>query len=158
MTGIKKFLFRKKKEFVRMYFDELKKGTRIELESVIIDKNEMIDFAEKYDNVPIHTDEEYAKSTHFGQLIAPGILSFLKVWAKYLEVDLWGEQLIAGKSTKIEWFKPVFAGDILSGIAEITALTERNERNGIAELTIEVFNQNGEKVINSITEAIVKRK
>lgn len=141
-----------------MYFDELKKGMSVKLDPVVIDKKEMVDFAERYDNVPIHTDEEYAKSTHFGQLIAPGVMSFLTVWAKYLEADFWGEQLLAGKSTKIEWYKPVFAGDVLSGFAEITALTERNERNGIAELTIDVFNHNGDKVLSSVTEAIVKRR
>ena len=30
-----------------------------------------------------------------------------------LEVDFFGEQLLAGKSTKIEWLKPVFAQDVL---------------------------------------------
>ena len=32
----------------------------------------MLQFAYDYDNVPLHTDEEYAKTTHFGKLIAPG--------------------------------------------------------------------------------------
>ncbi len=62
----------------------------------------MLDFAINYDNIPLHTDEEYAKSTHFVKLIAPGIMSFMAVWAKYLEVDFFGEELLAGKSTKIE--------------------------------------------------------
>ena len=69
----------------------------------------MIDFAKKYDNIPLHTDEEYTKSTILGGLIVPGVMSFMSVWAKYLENDLAGDELLAGKSTKIEWFKPVFA-------------------------------------------------
>ena len=85
-------------------------------------------------------------------------MSFMAVWAKYLEVDFFGEELLAGKSTKIEWIKPVFAGDVLTGNATITALTARNEKNGIVEVTIEVFNQNGELVLTDITEAIVKIK
>ena len=121
-----------------------------------IEKEEMLDFARKYDNIPLHTDEEYAKKTHFKKLIAPGVMSFMAVWAKYLEVDFFGEELLAGKSTKIEWLKPVFADDVLSGKATVTSLTKRNEKNGIVEVTIEAFNQNGELVLTDITEAVVK--
>ncbi len=139
-----------------MYFDDLKIGMTVETEPAVIKKDKMIEFAKDYDNVPLHTDEEYAKTTHFGQLIAPGVMSFLTVWAKYLEVDFFGEELLAGKSAKIEWMKPVFADDVLTGKAEITNMVKRSEKNGIVELTIEVFNQKGEHVITNITEAVVK--
>ena len=85
-------------------------------------------------------------------------MSFLVVWANYIQLDFAGEQLIAGKSTKIEWFKPVFAGDVLTGTAEVTAITPRNEYNGVLEVTIEVFNQSGELVLKNVTESIVKRQ
>lgn len=141
-----------------MYFNELKVGMAIDLATASIDKQEMLDFAYKYDNVPLHTDEEYAKKTPFGKLLAPGVMSFLCVWAKYLEVDLFGEELLAGKSTKIEWMRPVFEGDILSSKATITNLIPRNAKNGIVELTIDAYNQNGEKVLVGVVEAIVKRR
>ena len=99
-----------------MYFDDIKVGMKTDIAPAIIDKKKMIDFALDYDNIPLHTDEEYAKSTPFGKLLAPGVMSFLVVWAKYLEVDFFGEELLAGKSTKIEWHKPVFAEDVLTGI------------------------------------------
>ena len=85
-------------------------------------------------------------------------MSFMAVWANYLEIDLAGEELIAGKSTKIEWFKPVFAEDVLTAKAVITALTERNEKNGIVELTFYVKNQNDELVLTDVTEMIVKKR
>ena len=141
-----------------MYFDDIKQGTIIEIDKAVIEKDKMLEFAYRYDNIPLHTDEEYAKKTPFGKLIAPGVMSFMTVWAKYLEVDIFGEELLAGKSTKIEWMKPVFAGDVLSSKAEVTKLTERNHKNGIVEITIYVYNQNGDLVLTDITEAIVKRK
>ena len=140
-----------------MFFNELKIGMSVDIQSTIIEKEKMLDFAKSYDNIPLHTDEEYAKSTSFGKLIAPGVMSFMSVWAKYLEVDFFGEELLAGKSTKIEWLKPVFAGDVLTSTATITNLVPRSPRNGIAELTIEAYNQHGEKVLIGITEAIVKK-
>ena len=96
-----------------MYFEDITLGMTIEIAPAIIEKEKMLDFARTYDNIPLHTDEEYAKNTPFGKLIAPGVMSFMSVWAKYLEVDFFGEELLAGKSTKIEWHKPVYAEDIL---------------------------------------------
>ena len=130
----------------------------VDLDPAIVDKEEMLSFALLYDNVPLHVDEEYAKKTPFKGLIAPGVMSFMVVWAKYLEKDFFGKQLLAGKSTKIEWLKPVFAGDLLTGKATITALNKRNEKNGLAEVTILVYNQKGELVLTNVTEAVVKIK
>ena len=141
-----------------MYFDELKIGMTVDIEPAVINKEKMIAFAHDYDNIPLHTDEEYAKNTPFGKLIAPGVMSFMSVWAKYLEVDFFGEALLAGKSTKIEWLKPVFADDVLLGRATITNLVKRNAKNGLVEVSIEAYNQNGELVLTDVTEVIVKCK
>ena len=141
-----------------MYFDDLKIGMTIDTAPATIKKEKMIDFARDYDNIPLHTDEEYAKTTPFGKLIAPGVMSFMSVWAKYLEVDFFGEELLAGKSTKIEWLKPVFADDVLTGKATITNLVKRNPKNGLVEITIEAYNQDGVLVLTDVTEAIVKCK
>ena len=141
-----------------MYFDDIRIGMTADIPLVVIEKEKMLSFARDYDNIPLHTDEEYAKSTPFGGLIAPGVMSFMSVWSKYLEVDLFGEQLLAGKSTKIEWFKPVYPNDKLSAKAVVTNLTKRNSKNGIVEISIETYNQNGELVLTNITEAIVKSR
>ncbi len=139
-----------------MFFDDFRINHTIEIPSACIDKNDMLEFGLKYDNIPLHTDEAYAAKTHFGKLIAPGVMSFMTVWANFLKNDIFAEELIAGKSTKIEWFKPVFADDVLTGKAVITNLTKRSEKNGIVEITFHVYNQHDELVLTDITEVIVK--
>ena len=141
-----------------MYFDEMKIGMTVDIASTVIHKEKMVAFAKDYDNIPLHTDEEYAKSTPFGALIAPGVMSFMSVWAKYLEVSFFESELLAGKSTKIEWVRPVYAGDVLTGKAQITRLVKRNAKNGLVEITIEACNQKGELVLTDVTEAVVKCK
>ncbi len=141
-----------------MFFDDLRIGMTAALAPAVIDKEKMLDFAREYDNIPLHTDEEYAKTTPFGKLIAPGVMSFMAVWAKYLEVDFFGEELLAGKSTKIEWLKPVFAEDVLTATATITDLMRRNPKNGLVTVFIEARNQHGELVLTNVTEAIVRCK
>lgn len=139
-----------------MYFDDIKLGMTVDTAPALIEKEKMVAFAYEYDNIPLHTDEEYAKNTPFGGLIAPGVMSFMSVWAKYLEVDFFGEELLAGKSTKIEWLKPVFADDVLTGKATVSKLVKRNPKNGLVEVSIDVYNQHGELVLRDVTEAVVK--
>ena len=139
-----------------MYFEDIRLGMAVNTAPALIKKEKMMAFARDYDNIPLHTDEEYPKTTTFGQLIAPGVMSFMSVWAKYLEVDFFGEALLAGQSTKIEWHKPVYAEDVLTGRAVITNLVRRSARNGLVEITIEAYNQNGVLVLTDVTEAIVK--
>ena len=141
-----------------MYFEDIELGMTVEIAPALIEKEKMMDFARLYDNIPLHTDEEYAKTTPFGRLIAPGVMSFMSVWVKFLEVDFFGNELLAGKSTKIEWLKPVFANDVLTGKATITKLLKRNAKNGLVEISIEAYNQNCELVLTDVTEAIVKCK
>ena len=139
-----------------MYFDDIIVGMTVQIAPAVIQKEKMLEFARNYDNIPLHTDEEYAKSTPFGALIAPGVMSFMSVWANYLEVDFFGKELLAGKSTRIEWIRPVYAEDILTGTAEITNLVKRSVRNGLVEISIKAYNQKGELVLMDVTEAIVK--
>lgn len=141
-----------------MYFEDLKLGMTVETAPAVITREKIIAFAKEYDNIPLHTDEEYAKTTPFGQLIAPGVMSFMSVWTRFHEVDFFGNEVIAGKSTKIEWIKPVFAGDVLTGRVTITRLERRNEKNGLAEVSVEVRNQKGELVLTDVTESVVKCK
>ena len=139
-----------------MYFEDIRIGMTVEIGPAVIEKQKMLDFARDYDPIPLHTDEEYAKTSIFGGLIAPGVMSFMSVWAKYLEADFFGRELIAGKSTRIEWMKPVYPRDVLTGRAEVTGCTRRNARNGLVEISIEAYNQHGDLVLTNVTEALVR--
>lgn len=141
-----------------MYLDDIKIGTQIDLPPVVIDRERMIEFAKLYDPLPMHYDEAYAKTTRFGKLFAPGVMSFMAVWSKFAEMQIFGDALIAGKSTKIEWLKPVFPGDVLTGTIRITNVTRRNPYNGIAEISLDVYNQEGELVLTDVTESVVQYK
>ena len=139
-----------------MYFDDIKMGMTLNVGPVKIEKEKMMAFARDYDSAPVHLDEEYARKTMFGDIIAPGVMSFMSLWRLYRDVDIFGDEMIAGKSTKIEWVKPVYANDMLTARAEVTSLTRRNARNGIVELTFYAYNQKNELVLTNVTETVVK--
>lgn len=142
-----------------MFFEELTLGQSADTSKVTIEEAKMVSFAQDYDPVPLHMDAEAAAQTRYGKPIAPGVMVFMSVWAQYIrEIDFAGEQLIAGRSTSMEWFKPVFAGDVVYGKASITSLEPRNPYNGNVEITIDVYNQDDELVLSDVTLAVVARK
>lgn len=141
-----------------MYLDDLKENMEFDVPPVRIDRERMMEFARLYDPIPLHLDEDYARSTRFGGLIAPGVMSFMSVWAEFVKLGIFGDQLVAGISTKIEWFHPVHAEDMLHGVARISRIERRNAYNGVAEVTVDVFNQRGEKVLSDVTESVLRYK
>ncbi len=139
-----------------MYLDDMHINMEFDVPPVVIEKEKMMQFARDYDPFAMHLDEAYAETTRFGKLIAPGVMTFMSVWKNFMEMGVLGEELIAGQSTKIEWFKPVFAGDTLKSTARITNITRRNAYNGVAEITFDIYNQHGELVLRDVTESIMK--
>ena len=141
-----------------MYFDDFKKGDSFELKSVKIDRRKMIDFAAEYDPQQIHMDEEYGKTSRYGDIIAPGIMSFMTVWAEFVRSDIIFDQFIAAKSFRINWIAPVFSGDVLTGRAVIRNVIPRNPYNGIVEVGLSIYDEEGNMVMDTLTEAILHRR
>lgn len=139
-----------------MYLDELSTDFCLTTEPVRIDYDKMLAFARDYDPIPIHTDPQYAKTTRFGRLIAPGVMTFMSIWAKVMETQIFSDSLVAGLSTHIEWHKPVFADDVLTGHLRVTRIERRNPYNGVCETTMDIFNQDGVKVMTNITESVIR--
>lgn len=139
-----------------MYLEEIKIGTRYELEPVIMDKEDMFAFARRYDPIPLHLDESYAQNTRFGGLIAPGLMSFAVVWGRFEALDIFGPELVAGKTAKIEWFAPVYMGDTIYAAGALTGVQPRNPHNGVAEITLSARNQKEQLLFTAVVEAVVK--
>lgn len=141
-----------------MYIDDMTVGTAFSVGPVTVDKDKMVAFSLEYDPFRVHHDEAFAAKTRFGRLIAPGVMTFMMLWAKVIESGFFGEEQIAGKSTHIEWFSPAYPGDVLTGVCTVTGITPRNPYNGIVETLVEVRNQNGELILTNVTESVVKYK
>jgi acyl dehydratase len=139
-----------------MYFEEFNVGQVFRVEGVKIDKEKIFAFAREYDPLPIHLDEEYAKNTCFGRLIAPGIMSFMLVWTEYVKMNIWTDALVAGKRTSITWLSPVYSGDTLRGVSTVTGKRPGKNNKGTLEIKVEVYNQNDVLVISDTSELVVR--
>ncbi len=132
------------------YFEDFKPGQTFELGSHTITRESILAFAREYDPQPFHTDEEAAKRTIYGGLIASGwqtgsILMRL-FWDGLLhECASLGSPGI----DELRWLKPVRPGDTLSLLYTVTeSIPSRSKPDrGIVRSLCEMRNQHGEVVL-----------
>jgi len=102
------------------------------------------------DTNPIHLSDEYAAKTRFGRRIAHGMLTG-GIISRVLALNLGTGGIYLGQSLK--FLKPVFIGDTITVDVTITAF--RAER-GIATMSTNVRNQNGETVVKGDATIMVE--
>ncbi|MEG1537074.1 MAG: MaoC/PaaZ C-terminal domain-containing protein [Clostridiales bacterium] len=141
-----------------MYFEDFCLGLKWEMPAVLIDKEQVFAFARDYDPLPLHSDEAYAKTTQFNGLVAPGVMTFMLVWAEFVKMNLWGDNMVAGQSTNIKWIHPVYVGDVLTGWIHISDAYRGHKPWGTVEYTVEVYNQQGVQVILNQTKMVIKAR
>ncbi len=129
------------------WFEDYCAGSVHEVGSVRVDKDEVIEFARRYDPQAFHIDEDAAKRTMFGGLIASG-------WhTAGLMMRLLADNFLPKKASlgapavdALRWHLPVRPGDVLS--IRVTVLETRRSRSkpdrGVMRTGIEVTNQRGE--------------
>ena len=140
----------KKEERLMRYFEDFKVGERIELGSVTVTEEEIIDFARQFDPQPFHISPEQAKHSYYGGLIASGwhTVSLLM----RLMVDRMINDTISLGSPgvdEVRWLRPVRPNDTLHARLTILETKPSNRRAelGILTSSSEVFNQSGELVL-----------
>ena len=137
---------------VKYYLEDLEVGMKATTSMEIT--GEKIDtFAELTgDKNPIHVDEEFAKTTMFGQRIAHGALSASLISA-VLGNDLPGPGAVFVE-LNLRFRRPAFIGDEVIAVAEVA---EINERNGRVKLTC-YCDVNGKQICRGDAGVVVKKR
>jgi acyl dehydratase len=136
-----------------IYFDDIEIGNRRELGSYTFTADEIKRFARQFDPQPFHLDEEAAKQSHFGGLVASGWHTasvFMKLQSRMIN-EMGADVRKSGPSPgyrNLRWPKPVFAGDTLTYSTEVVRKRELASRPqwGIVFSHITAVNQRGELV------------
>lgn len=107
------------------YYEDLKVGQTIECGSIEVTKEEMLEFAERYDPQPIHLDQEAAEASMFGDLIASGWLTCALTARLLFGNGLADVATVGALGVRdLKWLNPVYAGSTLSATAEIVEKSE----------------------------------
>ena len=143
------------------YFEDFRPGDAMMLGSRAITEADIIAFAHDYDPQVFHTDQEAARRSMFGGLVASGWQScviFMRLMVDGLLKD--SSAMASPGVDEIRWLKPVRPGDVLE--ARITVLEATPSRSkpdrGLVKHACELSNQRGELVMTMRTLAFFGRK
>ncbi len=142
------------------YYEDIAIGAKQSFGSYAVTREEVIDFARKYDPQPFHLDDDAAAKTHFGRLSASGWHTCAMTMAMMVENMKHNQQAGLGSPgvDNLRWAKPVYPGDTLRCESEI--LEKRRSKSrlemGIFKSRSRTFNQNGELVLEMTTNGLIQ--
>ena len=143
------------------YFEDFAPGQVIELGRHTITKDEILAFAKQFDPQVFHLDEEGARQTIFGGLIASGWHTG-SLMMRLLYEGLVKDMISLGSPgvDELRWVKPVRPGDTLSMRMTITECIPSRSKpdRGIVKSTMELRNQHGEVVVSSKGNSMFGRR
>ncbi len=144
------------------YFEDMVIGTRTHASRTYkVTREEVIEFAAKYDPQPFHLDDDAAKTTFYGRLSASGWHTGAMVMR--MMVDTWKDtEPSAGLGSpgidELRWVKPVYPGDELS--VEMELIDKRRSKScpdmGLTKTRQTVTNQNGEVVMTMVSNGLMR--
>lgn len=136
-----------------LYYEDLEKGTAWECGSQSIDRESIINFAEKYDPQPMHMDESAAKNMGYDGIIASGLHTICLSNALVADTAYSDIAITAGPGMEnAVHTHPVRPGDTISVRAEVTrrrALESRPEE-GLVGIEQQVSNQDGKQTTSMV--------
>ncbi|QRN92959.1 MaoC family dehydratase [Archangium violaceum] len=143
------------------YFEDFQVGTRFELGSYEVSREEILEFARKYDPQPFHLDEEAGRRSIFGSIIASGWQT-ASICHGLLVKSLIGDSSSMGSPglDELRWLLPVRPGDTISPRLEVFESTPSRSKpdRGSVKMRMEVRNQKGELVMTEIAIALFRRR
>lgn len=143
------------------YWEDLFVGRVIELGPRQVAREEIIEFAKRYDPQPFHTDEDAAKDSIYGGLVASGWHTCAMMMRMlYDSVLVRAASLGSPGVDAVRWLKPVRPGDTLRArmtIVEARASSSKPDR-GTIRSKWEVFNQNDELVMTMEGVGMYRRR
>ena len=145
-----------------LYLEDFAVGDRREFGRYAVTKEEVIDFARKYDPQPFHIDEAAAAATHFGGLIASGWHTcgmFMRMLADDFQAR-GGGSLGSPGVDELRWLKPVRPGDVLSVRTEVIEVrpSKSKPERGIMRSRFEVFTEDGAVVMALSSVSLLSRR
>jgi len=143
----------------REHFEDVTVGETSEFGSRDVTREEIVEFAGRYDPQPFHTDRAAAEKSMFGGLIASG-------WhTAAMTMELLVTNVFEGSGAtgavgvdELRWPNPVRPGDTLSVRTEVLGTESWSDRLGLVRSETTTQNQDGEKVMSMVGLVLYERR
>jgi acyl dehydratase len=142
------------------YFEDIEVGQKLNFGRYEVTREEVIEFASKYDPQPFHLSDDAAAQTHFGRLSASGWHTCAMTMAMVVENMKCHAQAGLGSPgmDDLRWKKPVYPGDTLRCEMETLEKTLSRSRPemGSFRSAMRVYNQHDELVMSYTSIGLIR--
>ena len=142
------------------YFEDIEVGEQQSFGSYAVTREEVVDFASRYDPQPFHLSDEAAAQTHFGRLAASGWHSCAMAMSMIVENFKVAEHAGLGSPgiDELRFHKPVYPGDTLWVESEVLEKTPSRSRPemGSYRTRLKLLNQHDEVVVSFIAINLIR--
>ena len=145
-----------------VYFEDFEPGDEVEFGDYAVTREEVLDFARKYDPQPFHLSDEAAAGTHFGRLAASGwhtCAMTMAVIARHVVAE--GQAGLGSPGVdELRWLRPVYPGDRLTVRGKVleTIPSRSKPAIGVVRSLNSVANQDGIDVMRFVSIVMVRRR
>jgi acyl dehydratase len=143
-----------------IYFEDIEVGSRQSFGRYEVTREEVVDFASRYDPQPFHLDDEAAAKTYFGRLSASGWHTCAMTMRMLVENMSVVEQAGLGSPgvDNLRWIKPVYPGDTLRCETEVIEKRRSQSRRdmGLFKSRCRTFNQHDELVLEMVSNGLIR--
>lgn len=145
-----------------IYWEDLEVGSETLFGHYDVTREEVLDFARKYDPQPFHLSDEEAAKTHFGRIAASGwhtCAMTMAVIARHVVAE--GQAGLGSPGVdELRWLKPVYPGDRLTVRGQVIEATPSRSKPhiGVIRTRTEVTNQDDVPVMRFISIVMMLRR
>ena len=143
-----------------IHYEDIEIGQRQSFGRYEVTREEVVDFASKYDPQPFHLDDDAAAQTYFGRLSASGWHTCAMTMRMLVENMSVVEQAGLGSPgvDNLRWIKPVYPGDTLRCETEVIEKRRSKSRRdmGLFKSRCRTFNQNDEMVLEMVSNGLIR--
>jgi acyl dehydratase len=129
-------------------FEDLPAGRIIPLGDVVVDRDEMLEFAKRFDPQPFHLDEEAGRRSIFGGLSASGWYTaslWMRAYVDTILADSTSQGSPGGR--ELNWFAPVFPGDRLTFGFEVLNARLSKSKPGLGLVELQATAHRGDELM-----------
>jgi acyl dehydratase len=145
-----------------IYFEDMEVGVEREFGSYEVTRDEVLEFARKYDPQPFHLSDEAAAKTHFGRIAASGWHTCAMTMAVIARAVVDDNQAGLGSPgvDELRWLKPVYPGDRITVRGRVVDKTPSRSKPEIGSVRTEttVTNQDEVPVMRFTSIVLMRRR
>ena len=131
-----------------VFYEDIALGSETVFGHYDVTREEVLEFAHKYDPQPFHLSDEEAAKTHFGRIAASGwhtcAMTMAVIARKVVETKQAG--LGSPGVDELRWLKPVYPGDRLTVTGTVVDKTPSRSKPHIGTIRTETVVTNQDEV------------